>query len=139
MNIGERLKDARKKAKLSQIDVSGRTGIGNKTISDYETGKTSPDPERLRILCELYGVSADYIVGNFTVSSALHANDENDIAKALDIELKRLEFKQDGLMFDGEPMDDETLELLKKSLENTMALARQWAKKKYTPLKYRSK
>ncbi|MCS4474814.1 hypothetical protein JQ032_00975 [Clostridium botulinum] len=40
-------------------------------------------------------------------------------------------------MFDGEPIDDETRELLRISLENSMRLAKEIAKKKYTPKKYK--
>jgi len=42
-------------------------------------------------------------------------------------------------MFDGEPIDDETRELLRLSLENSMKLAKQIAKVKYTPNKYKDK
>ena len=40
---------------------------------------------------------------------------------------------QDGLMFDGEALDDNTKELLKISLENTIRTAKIAAKKKFTP------
>ncbi|MCS4480634.1 hypothetical protein JQ035_12230 [Clostridium botulinum] len=57
--------------------------------------------------------------------------------KALNETLNQLENSQDGLMFDGEPIDDETRELLRISLENSMRLAKEIAKKKYTPKKYK--
>lgn len=40
-------------------------------------------------------------------------------------------------MFDGEPMNDETKELLRASLENSVRMAKITAKKKFTPKKYR--
>ncbi len=40
-------------------------------------------------------------------------------------------------MFDGEVMDDNTRELLKASLENSMRIAKINAKQKFTPKKYR--
>lgn len=40
-------------------------------------------------------------------------------------------------MFDGEPMDEETKELLRVSLENGVRIAKISAKKKFTPKKYR--
>ena len=50
-----------------------------------------------------------------------------------------IENSQDGLMFDGEPLelDDLTKELLKQSLENSMRMAKKIAKEKYTPKKYK--
>lgn len=40
-------------------------------------------------------------------------------------------------MFDGEPLDDETRELLVESLRKDLEWAKRMAKKKYTPKKYR--
>lgn len=47
----------------------------------------------------------------------LRPKDERDIAKRLESTLAELEDSQDALMFSGEPLDDETRELLKASLE----------------------
>ena len=44
----------------------------------------------------------------------------------------------DALMFDGEPLDQESMDLLKTSLQNQYTLAKQIAKKKFTPKKYRN-
>ena len=46
---------------------------------------------------------------------------------------------QDGLMFSGEPLDDQTRELLKASLQNSITIAKINAKQKFTPKKYRDK
>jgi len=43
----------------------------------------------------------------------------------------------EALMFDGEPVDDETRELLKKSIENTLKWAKISAKEKFSPHKYK--
>ena len=51
--------------------------------------------------------------------------------------MEELENNQDGLMFSGEPLDDETRELLKASLENSIRIAKINAKQKFTPKKYR--
>lgn len=72
-----------------------------------------------------------------TSESYLSKKDERDIGKALSKTLDQLEHSQDGLMFDGEPIDDETRELLRISLENSMRLAKQIAKSKFTPKKYK--
>ena len=42
-------------------------------------------------------------------------------------------------MFSGEPLDDNTRELLKASLENSITIAKINAKQKFTPKKYRDK
>jgi transcriptional regulator with XRE-family HTH domain len=40
MTIGDRLKEARKDAKLTQIDLAKRSGVKQSTISDLEVGNT---------------------------------------------------------------------------------------------------
>lgn len=62
--------------------------------------------------------------------------EEHDIARDLERMLSNLE-NNEALAFDGEPLDDETKELMKISLENSMRLAKQLAKKKFTPKKYK--
>ena len=73
---------------------------------------------------------------NFS-STALNKKDEKDIAKRLEQTLDQLESDQDGLMFSGEPLDDQTRELLKASLQNSITIAKINAKQKFTPKKYR--
>ena len=70
--------------------------------------------------------------------SQLNPKDERDIAKRLESTLAALEENQEALMFSGEPLDDETRELLKASLENSLKIAKINAKQKFTPKKYRN-
>lgn len=43
----------------------------------------------------------------------------------------------EALAFNGEPMDEETKRLFAISLENSLRLARELSKQKFTPNKYR--
>ncbi len=47
---------------LRQIDVANSTGIDQKTLSNYETGKTNPDSEAIVKLADFFGVSTDYLL-----------------------------------------------------------------------------
>ena len=58
-----RIRDLREDIDLRQIDVSTATGIDQKTLSNYETGKTRPDSEALIKLANFFNVSIDYLVG----------------------------------------------------------------------------
>ena len=58
-----RLRDLREDRDLRQIDVSNATGIDQRTLSNYETGKTNPDSFAIIKLCDFYNVSADYLLG----------------------------------------------------------------------------
>ncbi len=61
-----RLRDLREDKDLRQIDVSNATGIDQRTLSNYETGKTNPDSFAIIKLCDFYNVSADYLLGRDT-------------------------------------------------------------------------
>lgn len=58
-----RIRDLREDRDLKQIDVAQATGIDQRTISNYETGKTIPDAFALIKLADFFGVSIDYLVG----------------------------------------------------------------------------
>ena len=58
-----KLRDLREDRDLRQVDVSKATGIDQRTLSNYETGKTNPDSFAIIKLCDFYNVSADYLLG----------------------------------------------------------------------------
>ena len=58
-----RIKDLREDMDLRQIDVAMKTGIDQRTLSNYETGKTNPDSVAIVRLAAFYGVSCDYLLG----------------------------------------------------------------------------
>ena len=61
--FGERLKETRKELKYSQEKVAEMINISRSNISKYETEDLEPNIETLKMLCDLYKVSADYIIG----------------------------------------------------------------------------
>ena len=118
--------------------VAKETGITTATLTNWKQGKYTPKQDKLQKIADYFGVSLDYLMtGNTTEpvkekAPELTARDERDIEKTLKETLKQLN-SQDGLMFDGEALDDNTKELLKISLENTIRTAKIAAKKKFTP------
>ncbi len=58
-----KIRELREKSELRQIDVAKATGIDQKTLSNYETGKTNPDSYALIQLADFFNVSIDYLVG----------------------------------------------------------------------------
>lgn len=80
-----RIRALREDRDLRQIDVADATGIDQKTLSNYETGKTLPDAEGLVRLADFFGVSIDYLVGRVDVN----IYSDNDVRKEL-INLKNV-------------------------------------------------
>jgi transcriptional regulator with XRE-family HTH domain len=60
--VGLRLKAAREGKGLSQQEVADRFGIGKGTVSAWETGIGDPGIYRMREISKLYGVAADAIL-----------------------------------------------------------------------------
>lgn len=58
-----RIRALREDMDLRQIDVANATGIDQKTLSNYETGKTNPDSYAIIKLADFFGVSSDYLLG----------------------------------------------------------------------------
>lgn len=58
-----RIKDLREDSDLRQTDVAEATGIDQRTLSNYETGKTNPDSFALIRLADFFDVSIDYLLG----------------------------------------------------------------------------
>lgn len=138
MDIYQRIELLMSKAKEKPADLSRATGISTGLLTQWKQRKQKPSADKLAIVAEHYKVSLDYFLGNDQEKTpALNKKDERDIAKKLEETLDMLNNNQDGLMFDGEPLDEETQELLRASLKNQFEVTKKLAKQKYTPNKYR--
>lgn len=62
--IGFRLKEIRKANKMTQDRFAQKIDTKRSSISYYEIGKMMISTADLKQICETFGVSADYIVGN---------------------------------------------------------------------------
>lgn len=90
-NIKNRIRDLRENMDLRQIDVSKATGIDQKTLSNYETGKTNPDSYSIIKLADFFQVSTDYLLGY----SDLSIKSDKDITNVLNnIEKEITEIKR---------------------------------------------
>ena len=65
-----RIKDLREDRDMRQIDLARETGIDQRTISNYETGKTVPDAYALVKLADFFDVSVDYILCRTSIDAS---------------------------------------------------------------------
>lgn len=82
-----RIKSLREDRDLRQSDVAEATGIDQRTLSNYETGKTNPDSFAIIKLAAFFGVSCDYLLGvnDLTITDKTALKKElNEIKKRLD-------------------------------------------------------
>lgn len=139
MDLKERIKELCKINGVSMNKVESDLNFGKGYIS--KLGKSTPNVSKIRQIADYFDVTVDYLMSGKESSQEIEVRltrkDEKDIARRLESTLEELENSQDGLMFSGEPLDDETRELLKASLENSIRIAKINAKQKFTPKKYR--
>lgn len=125
--------------KIPITQLERECGFSNGYLNPKKLQKLPYD--RAKKISEYLGVSLEYILNGPETEKApapvLTAKDERDIAKKLQSTLDDLENGADGLMFDGEPLDDETRALLRDSLQNQLQMTKLLAKQKFTPKKYR--
>jgi len=64
MEFSERLKELRKKAHLTQVELASKLGIVQSSYADWERGKKKPTQDNLVKIAQVLNVSVDYLVGN---------------------------------------------------------------------------
>lgn len=61
--LGDRIKELRVRYNMNQRELADKLGIGNSTISQYETGERTPSDEVKVKMADLFNVSLDYLLG----------------------------------------------------------------------------
>lgn len=70
MKYNERIREIREDWFLTQQKIADLLHVGQRTYSDYESGKTRIPVDSLLILAKHYDVSMDYITGASNVKTA---------------------------------------------------------------------
>lgn len=83
--LSKRLRSARERKGLKQIQVYERTGINNKTLSGYENGVSEPDTDTLKKLSEIYEVSIDWLTNNKKESYSLPESSIDNIIRETEL------------------------------------------------------
>lgn len=116
-------------------------GISRATVTNWKKNGYSPRRNILEKIAQYFSVSVDTLLDQYSPETqkapALNKRDERDIKEKME-EMLDLFNSDDALMFDGEPLDDETRQLLKDSYENQLRMTKALAKEKYTPNKYKN-
>ena len=154
MTLGDIINAYRKEHNLSMDAFSERSGISKAYISLLEKNKHPKTGKAIAPSIQCIKQSADgmgmdfntlfnMIDGDVTVNetqdsqiSTLTPKDERDIEKILESTKEQL-LNQEGLMFDGEPASQESIDSILAAMKIGMEMAKQKNKEKYTPKKYR--
>lgn len=69
MKYNERIREIKEDHFLTQKKVADLLNVGQRTYSDYESGKTRIPIDNIMILAKYYNVSMDYITGASNIKS----------------------------------------------------------------------
>lgn len=151
MSVGQNIRKAREEKQMTQDELAKRMGYKSRsTIARIESGDNDVSQSKLKKFSEILDVSISFLLDgddptnpaseSDEPSPTLNERDKRDIQKRLQNILDDMT-KDDtiALYNGGEPMDPETRELMKASLENALRISKLTAKKKFTPKKYKDK
>lgn len=74
-NLSDRIKELRLSADMTQEEFGKKFGIVKSTVSLYESGKSTPNDEIKKQICDYFNISVDYLLG---VSDDKHRNSPSD-------------------------------------------------------------
>ncbi|QHT63602.1 helix-turn-helix transcriptional regulator [Paenibacillus lycopersici] len=106
----ERLKQRRKAMHYTQEQLAELVNAKKTTISNYETGYSSPNNEMLRDLADVLHTTVDYLLGRSDNPVSLEAAGAQaipDFATRKDVKDFKTFLNQQEVMFDGVPLTAE--------------------------------
>ena len=62
MTLDEKILNLRKARGWSQEELAERIGVTRQAVSRWESGSAKPDADKIVAICDLFGVSADYLL-----------------------------------------------------------------------------
>ncbi|UYN55647.1 helix-turn-helix transcriptional regulator [Lacticaseibacillus rhamnosus] len=137
--LGDRLKKLRGDGR-TQEDVAKAVGVSRAAYSHFENNRNEPDNDTLKKLAQYYDVSIDYLLGKSDKPHyySLTEKDYKDVEAILNDAMNGVTGKTGVNYFkNGGELTDEDRALLEASMRQTIILAKELAKKKFTPKKYR--
>lgn len=93
MKFHEKLQNLRKDAGMTQLELAEKLMVSRQAISKWETGNAIPDLENIISICDLLGVSLDYLVRDTYVVETEEIV-QNPTEKIVRQEYKKTRFKK---------------------------------------------
>lgn len=134
--LGERIKSYRKERGFTQKELAEKTNLSRSHIASIEGNQYTPSLSTLNEIASVLGIDVSVLLSDTAKHSTLNSKDQMEIDEYL-ANFENELLSQTGLMFDGEPMTQESKEKLISALRIGAEMAKKEAKEKYTPKKYR--
>lgn len=140
--FAKRLKECRESMNISINDLAEYLGLNLATLYRYEKGEfKSVKQPILEKIATYLNTNIDYLTGKsdnkYTTQNmtALSNKENKEISDIVNMTTELL--KQEGLMFNGDPANDEAVQSIIDSMQIGLELAKKKNKQKYTPKKYK--
>lgn len=75
--LGNRIRELRKKANLTQKGLADKLRISEQSVAHYESNRRSPDPYMLKKIANFFDVTIDYLTGNDLSKEMIKQQEEN--------------------------------------------------------------
>lgn len=72
MTMGEKILNMRKARGWSQEELAERVGVTRQAVSRWESNSAKPDADKIIGICDLFGVSADYLLRDLSFGTEPH-------------------------------------------------------------------
>lgn len=82
MEFSKKLYELRKQKGHSQEELAGKLNVSRQTLSKWELGESTPDMEKLILICDYFDISMDELVLGKEIEKKI-VKQENDIVKIL--------------------------------------------------------
>jgi len=132
--LGDNIKKIMSMKKITSKELADRVGVTATHISYILNNKRQPSMELLQNIADILNVSVNDFFKNEQTNTELNKKDIKEIDEYIAEIEKGME---GGLLFDGEPISEESKKLILDSLRVGAELAKKQAKEKFTPKKYR--
>lgn len=140
LTVGERIKAYRKERGLTQKELAEKSNLSRSHIASIEGNQYTPSLATLNEISKALGIDSALLISDTLdtkSTSILNKKDQMEIDEYLNNFENEL-LTQTGLMFDGEPMTQESKEKLIAAMRIGAEMAKKEAKEKYTPKKFRN-
>ena len=82
MESGNRIRELRVQNKMTQAELAAQINAKKNTVSRYETGVRGIDTDTIRRLCEIFHVTADYLLGISSQRTLRISDDDAELVAA---------------------------------------------------------
>lgn len=78
----DRIKELRQNRGMKQTELAGLLNCAAMTVSRYERGEADPDVDTILRLCDIFGCTADYLLGRSPLPSPNLSEEEAELVQA---------------------------------------------------------